>query len=318
MPALNDLVEDVPAFRHYLQAERGMADNTVLAYGHDLDRYAAWVAGGRLRGLPARRPSASWPTTSAYLREEQLAPASVARHLVALKMFYRFLRLEERADAGGRRTARLAGPVGAHPHGAVARRASRSCSPPRCPADRFYLRDRALLETLYATGCRASEVVGPASSPTCTWTPAFCKCVRQGEQAADRAARAAGGGGACGRTWASGRPWRRRRPPSRRGSSSAGRAKRLTREMLWVIVKKYVQRAGLPRQGQPAHAAAQLRHAPAVRRGRPAGGAGDARPRQHPDDAALHPRGPRPAQGDPPPVPPAGVKESPRPSGRGL
>src|SRR4029077_5542787 len=34
MPALNDLVEDVNAFRNYLRAERGMADNTVIAYGH--------------------------------------------------------------------------------------------------------------------------------------------------------------------------------------------------------------------------------------------------------------------------------------------
>src|SRR5262249_61356383 len=56
---------------------------------------------------------------------------------------------------------------------------------------------------------------------------------------------------------------------------------------------------------QPAPPAAQLRHAPAGRRRRPAHRAGVARPRQHPDDAAVHARGPRPPQGDPPEVSPA-------------
>ena len=43
----NELVSDVLAFRHYLKAERGMAENTVLAYGHDLDRFAGWAAHDR-------------------------------------------------------------------------------------------------------------------------------------------------------------------------------------------------------------------------------------------------------------------------------
>ena len=40
------LADDVRAFRNYLKAERGMAANTVLAYGRDLDRFAAWAADG--------------------------------------------------------------------------------------------------------------------------------------------------------------------------------------------------------------------------------------------------------------------------------
>ena len=43
------LTSDITAFRHYLQSERGLAENTLLAYGRDLDRFAGWVAGG---GLP--------------------------------------------------------------------------------------------------------------------------------------------------------------------------------------------------------------------------------------------------------------------------
>src|SRR5437588_223157 len=91
------LTDDLKAFRHYLQAERGMAANTVLAYGRDLDRFAGWVAGGGLADYlkPTVRDLSHYLS---HLRDEKLAPPSIARHLVALKMFYRFLRVEERAD----------------------------------------------------------------------------------------------------------------------------------------------------------------------------------------------------------------------------
>ena len=53
------LAEDVRAFRHYIQSERGLAANTLLAYGRDLDRFAGWVAGGGLGRLPCSQPPRS-------------------------------------------------------------------------------------------------------------------------------------------------------------------------------------------------------------------------------------------------------------------
>src|SRR5205807_7584501 len=91
------LSDDLAAFRHYLQAERGMAANTVLAYGRDLDRFAGWVAGGGLPNYlePSVRDLGHY---LGFMKDEGLSPTSIARHLIALKMFYRFLRLEERGD----------------------------------------------------------------------------------------------------------------------------------------------------------------------------------------------------------------------------
>src|SRR5207245_6926832 len=88
---------DINAFRHYLQSERGMAANTVLAYGRDLERFALWTANGGLADYlkPSMRDLSHYLS---HLRDEGLAPVSTARHLVALTMFYRFLRLEERAS----------------------------------------------------------------------------------------------------------------------------------------------------------------------------------------------------------------------------
>src|SRR5436190_4586163 len=91
------LADDLQAFRHYLQSERGLAANTLLAYGRDLDRFAGWVAGGGLADYlhPTIRELSDFLS---FCRAEDLAPPSMARHLVSLKMFYRFLRLEERVQ----------------------------------------------------------------------------------------------------------------------------------------------------------------------------------------------------------------------------
>jgi integrase/recombinase XerD len=245
MPALADLVEETVAFRDYLRAERGMADNTVTAYGHDLDRYAGWVADGRVRDF--RKPTlGELADYLGFLREEQLAPASVARHLVALKMFYRFLKLEERADAAA--VELLASP-------ALWERIPTILSPESVeklltaplPADRFFLRDRALLETLYATGCRASEVVHLKVSDLYL-DAGFLKAFGKGSK--QRIVPLGSKAVAALRAYlGEGRATVAAAPAEYVFLSRGGR--RLDREVLWLIVKKYVRRAGLPKKTSP-------------------------------------------------------------------
>ena len=176
--ALTTLIEDLAAFRNYLQAERGMAANTVLAYGRDLERFAGWAEDGLSDYL---HPTFVELTQYlSYLRDQELAPPSIARHLVALKMFYRFLRLEERVKQSA--VDLLASP-------SLWERIPQVLSPENVekllaapqPADRFYLRDRALLETLYATGSRASEVVGLKLEDVYL-DSGFCKCLGKGNK----------------------------------------------------------------------------------------------------------------------------------------
>jgi integrase/recombinase XerD len=246
MPALADLVEETIAFRDYLRSERGMADNTVIAYGHDLDRYAGWAADGRLRDY--RNPTlGELADYLAFLREEQLAAASVARHLVALKMFYRFLRLEERADAAA--VELLGSP-------ALWERIPTILSPESVekllaaplPADRFYLRDRAILETLYATGCRASEVVNLKVADLYL-DAGFLKAFGKGSK--QRIVPLGSKAVSALRTYlGEGRPLLTAAAPAEYVFLSRG-ARRLDREVLWMIVKKYVKRAGLPKKTSP-------------------------------------------------------------------
>ena len=245
MSALNDLVEEIDAFRSYLRAERGMADNTVISYGHDLDRFATWFALGRMRDI--RKPTlGELADYLGFLREESLAPSSIARHLVALKMMYRFLKLEERADPSA--VELLASP-------ALWERIPTVLSPDSVekllyaplPADRFYLRD-GLCSTLYATGCRASEVVSLKVGDLYL-DAKFCKAFGKGSK--QRIVPLGSKAVTALRTYlGEGRPALTAAAPAEYVFLSRG-AKKLDREVLWMIVKKYVKRAGLPKKTSP-------------------------------------------------------------------
>jgi integrase/recombinase XerD len=242
-----ELTDDIRAFRDYLHAERGMADNTVLAYNRDLTRYSLWVAGDGLSDYlkPTLRDLGHYLS---HLRDERLAAPSIARHLVALKMFYRFLRLEERGDPQA--VELLSSP-------ALWERIPQVLSPEMVerllaapiPADRFFLRDRAILETLYATGSRASEVVGLRLEDL-HMESGFLKVTGKGNKQ---------------RVVPLGRPaiaalqayLGEFRPRLAQNAADAPwvfvsrGGRRLSREMLWVVVKKYVRRTGLHAKVSP-------------------------------------------------------------------
>jgi integrase/recombinase XerD len=231
---------DITAFRHYLEAERGMARNTVLAYHRDLARFGEWVHAGGLGDYlaPTVRELTGY---LAFLREENLAAPSVARHLVALKMFYRFLRVEERV---AQNTVELLGSPKLWdriPQVLSPESVDRLLAAPRGD-ERFFLRDRALLETLYATGSRASEVVGLVMSDL-YFEGGFCKCTGKGSK--QRVVPLGEHATAALRVYLE-----QLRPRLIKGNdvpwvfvSRGGKA--LTREMLWILVKKYVRRAEL-------------------------------------------------------------------------
>jgi integrase/recombinase XerD len=244
----SELQSDIAAFRHYMQSERGMADNTVQAYGRDLDRFAKWVVLIRLADYqkPVLKDLARYV---GFLHDEQLAPPSIARHLVALKMFYRFLKIEERADATAvdllgspklwERVPEVLPPTAVEA----------LINAPQ-PGDRFFLRDRAMLETLYATGCRASEVVNLQLADVYL-DAAFLKCFGKGSK--QRVVPLGQHAVAALRAYIGGAAKEGGRPTTGNADvvfvSKTGR--RLTRIHLWALVKKYCKRAGLPSTVSP-------------------------------------------------------------------
>jgi integrase/recombinase XerD len=241
------LRDDLDAFRHYIRSERGLAANTLLAYGRDLERFAGWVSEGGLADYLA-------PTLPelvnylGFLRAEGLSPRTQGRHLVALKMFYRFLRLEERTTQNA--TELLNSPTlwDRIPQVLSVDAVTNLLAAPT-PLDRMFLRDRALLEVLYATGSRASEVAGLKLADL-HLDSGFCKCFGKGSK--QRIVPLGVPAVEAIRAYLEGlRPRLIQGVPDCPAVFVSRGGKPLTREGLWVVVKKYSRRAGLPAKVSP-------------------------------------------------------------------
>ena len=155
------------------------------------------------------------------------------------------------------------------------------------------LRDRTMLELMYASGLRVSELVGLKTVSVgfvegalrVTGKGAKERLVPFGEEA---------------------HAWMRRYVAEARaailgGQSSdalfvTGRGGPMTRQMFWKLVKAHARTAGDHRADLAAHPAPCLRHPPAEPRRRPARGADAARPCRHLDHDDLHPRRARAAE----------------------
>ena len=230
-------MDSTQQFLATLQTERGASLNTLSAYRRDLLRFQAFVSrqGWELFRVKPEQLS----RYLLYLRRQGLGSRSVARHLSSLRGFYRFLARDDLAQPDP--TEHLESPR-------QARRLPRTLSVDevsalleRVPADHpAGIRDRALLELLYATGMRATECLTlrledlnlSAGYVICMGKGSRQRLVPVGSQAI---------------RWVrqylqSARPTFVRRTDS--GYLFVNRGGRpLTRQALWVIIRRAAQRA---------------------------------------------------------------------------
>jgi len=147
-----EVISLVEQFLRYTALEKGRSANTVAAYRRDLERWAARIGGRAVDDLTA----AHFTEHLAQLRAEGLASPSITRALSSIRSFHRYLVAEghARIDPTGsvvapNRTLRL-------PKALTIEEVTLllESTPTDTPIG---LRDRALLEFLYATGARVSE-----------------------------------------------------------------------------------------------------------------------------------------------------------------
>lgn len=152
------LGQDVKNFLNYLTVEAGLAENTVLAYGRDLKSFLGHCKSNNIKHLSQIKLT----IIQDYLRiitHDQKGESSIKRALVAIRMFLRYARLMGLVEDDV--TTVLESPK-------IWQRLPCICSKQQvvdllnapCPDEPFYFRDKAMLELLYATGIRASELAG--------------------------------------------------------------------------------------------------------------------------------------------------------------
>jgi integrase/recombinase XerD len=140
-------------FLDYLQGECHLATNTISAYRRDMQKFVAWVGKKRLSNLKVNDLS----EFVASLHERGLAPASVARNVVAVRTFFKYLQLEGIVRENPAELIVTQKMWQRMPGVLSPREVEAFLSAPK-KSDTYYVRDVAMLEVLYATGCRASEV----------------------------------------------------------------------------------------------------------------------------------------------------------------
>lgn len=240
------------AFLDHLKVERGVAPNTVAAYRRDLTLYLAELASRRIDD-PARVTEAHVSEFLAGLRVHEYRPgrpysaATVARVLSAVRGFHRYLLRE------GTARSNPAEPIGSPRTPRALPKALSEIEVERLlsavsdggPAN---LRDRAILETLYASGLRISELTALDVGDVDVHRR-LVRCVGKANRervvplgrAAVEALRA---------YLARARPTLvRGRPETAMFLNTRGR--RLTRQGCWKLLKKYAQRAELKRRISP-------------------------------------------------------------------
>ena len=232
-------------FIDYAAGECHLAENTVAAYRRDLKRFLEWAAGRSVPDLTIQDLGdyVSW------LHRKDFKPATLARHLVSLKVFFRYLQLEgvmeeNRAELLG--SQRLWERV---PHVLSPEQIDALLESPGAD-DPCWRRDRALLELLYATGCRASELSNLKLEDV-HLKESYCLCRGKGDKErivplGSRAVEAF-------------REWLEKERPKLAARVETApawallsyRGRRLRRERIWELLKRYVARIGAPSSVSP-------------------------------------------------------------------
>ena len=144
-------------FIFYLAVERGLAENTLTAYKIDLQNFLSFCQDKQVN---------SWAGTEkntilmylVYLKKQDMSPATISRRLAALKSFFRFLINEQIVEFSPTESMEAPKLSQKLPNILTTSEVETLLTQPKI-SHPMGIRDKAMLELLYATGIRVSELV---------------------------------------------------------------------------------------------------------------------------------------------------------------
>jgi len=232
----------VKGFLGYLTVEAGLSENTVLAYGRDLKSFLEYCQSDKVAALQEISPT----IIRRYMRtlsQDQKSEGSVKRALVAIRMFLRFAKLTDLVEDDF--TGVLESPK-------LWQRLPVVCSRKQVmdllnapvPGEPFYLRDKAMLELLYATGIRAGELANLKVSDL-NVDVRYLRCLGKGNK--ERIIPVGKAAIAAMVEYLTGLRPRLAKPFSSSFLLLSRTGRPMSRIEIWRLVKKYALRAGMPR-----------------------------------------------------------------------
>ncbi len=230
-------------YLNYLAVEKGLARNTLESYGRDLRKYFDFLRNKDHRQV-AQNDVRSF---LARLSEEGMASPSVARNLAAVRGFHKYLLIDGLA---------VADPAGVVETPRGWQRLPKTLSSAEVEAllgqpdsaTTIGLRDKAMLELLYATGLRVSELVG-LQRDDINLERGFVLVIGKG--AKERVVPLGDVAATAVRSYMD-----RARPLLLKGGETgalfiSGRRRQITRQMFWERIRHYVRKAGITRPVSP-------------------------------------------------------------------
>jgi integrase/recombinase XerD len=231
--------EWIDRFLQYLRIEKGVAENTIAAYRHDLEMYETHLnSTGLLQVQPA-----DVSKFLKFLYTRKLKPRSASRAFAAVRGLHKFLILEKATKENPTASVEQPRWWKPLPNVLVLEEVDRLLSAPDTKTPKG-LRDRAMLEVLYATGLRVSELIGLRLDGINTEV-GFVRCMGKGSK--ERIVPL--GASAAGAVVAYLQSRRVRKPTNYIFLNNRG--DKLSRMGFWKILKGYGAQAGIRKKLTP-------------------------------------------------------------------
>ena len=235
--------DHIQSFLKFITVEKGYAQNTLSAYQNDLNQMAAH--------LRQKNPEMSWAQVTRedvseyiiHLRSLTYSSTTVARKLAALKSFFHFLTMEHVLSENP--AAMLDSPKVRKylPKALSTEDVDRLLAEPAKDSSPKGQRDRAIMETLYATGMRVTELISLNIEDVNT-SEGYIRCMGKG--AKERIVPLYPQAMEALQTYVqNGRTQLLKAPVAENALILNQRGERLTRQGLWLIIKEYARRVGI-------------------------------------------------------------------------
>lgn len=237
----------IEGFLNYLSVERSLSKNTIISYRRDLEKYIAYLENARVSSLSA----ASRKDISDFmfsLKDKGLSPNSIARNLVAIKVFYRFL-VRERIlpidPSGLLDSPKLWKKI---PDALTIEEVNGLLKSVNLVTIQG-IRDNAILELMYATGVRVSEAVNLKIQDV-NLDVGFLRCIGKGskERIVPLGKEAIG---ALKAYLEKSRPKLLKNRPGDSILFVSRLGKRISRQSFWKLIKSYTRKAGITKDVRP-------------------------------------------------------------------
>lgn len=169
----------IQCYLDHIAVERGLSNKTIEAYGRDLAQFSAYLESLEIDDPKAIDESCLLGFLD-RMNKQKLASTSVARKMTAVRCFIKFLCLEREIAKSPLDAMPVAKPSKRLPKSLDVEEIAKLLQAPNIN-EPLGLRDRAMLETLYATGLRVSELVGLRVDDV-NLKMGFVRCVGKGDK----------------------------------------------------------------------------------------------------------------------------------------